>query len=142
MDRRKFLKGIASAAVLAVLPGTEKYTHKTYGTAHYVIPREALENSLITPADLSEKSLEQLVIEIAESRSRALAHSMMQTREHITANVFNRAFPQRDLNCGLWKEDGVELRSIAHPAAYKTWWDPQLEFLHVESISHEEMYRV
>lgn len=132
MDRRKFLKGVASAAVLAVLPGTEKYTHKTYGTAHYMIPREALENAGLCPADLSEKSLEQLVIEIAESRSRALAHSMMQTKEHITARV---------LNCGLWKENGISLRSTSHPAAYKTWWDPASEFLHVERISHEEMYR-
>ncbi len=136
MDRRKFLKGVASAAVLAVLPGTEKYTHKTYGTAHYVIPREALENAALCPADLSEKSLEQLVIEIAESRSRALTYSMMQTKEQVTANVLNRAFPQRDLNCGLW------LDSTEHPVAYKTWWDPASEFLHVESISHEEMYRV
>ena len=131
MNRRKFLKGVASAAVLAVLPGTEKYTHKTYGTAHYMIPRESLENAALCPADLSEQSLEQLCIEIAESRSRALAHSMMQTKEHITARV---------LNCGLWKEKGVSLRSTRHPVAYKTWWDPQLEFLHVEGISREEMY--
>jgi hypothetical protein len=128
MDRRKFLKGMASAAVLAVLPGTEKYTHKTYGTAHYVIPREALENAALCPADLSNQSLEQLVIEIAESRSRALAHSMMQTREHVAANVFNRAF------------EGVSLKSTSHPVAYKTWWDPTSEFLHVEGISREEMY--
>jgi DNA recombination-dependent growth factor C len=129
VDRRKFLKGLASAAVLAVLPGTEKYTHKTYGTAHYVIPREALENAALCPADLSEQSLEQMCIEIAESRSRALAKSMMQTREQVTANVLNRAF-----------EKGISLRSTAHPVAYKTWWDPQLEFLHVEGISREEMY--
>lgn len=131
MDRRKFLKGLASAAVLAVLPGTEKYTHKTYGTAHYVIPREALENAALCPADLSEQSLEQMCIEIAESRSRALAHSMMQTREQVTANVLNRAF-----------EKGISLRSIEHPrpAAYRTWWDDTTDFLHVESISHEEMY--
>jgi len=131
MDRRKFLKGVASAAVLAVLPGTEKYTHKTYGTAHYIIPREALENAALCPADLSNQSLEQLVIEIAESRSRALAHSMMQTKEHITARV---------LNCGLWKENGISLRSTEHPVAYKTWWDDTTDFLHVESIPREEMY--
>lgn len=130
MDRRKFLKGVASAAVLAVLPGTEKYTHKTYGTAHYVIPREALENAALCPADLSEKSLEQLVIEIAESRSRAMAHSMMHTREQITANVLNRAF-----------EKSISLKSTSHPVAYKTWWDDTTDFLHVESISREEMYR-
>lgn len=133
MDRRKFLKGVASAAVLAVLPGTEKYTHKTYGTAHYVIPRQALEDSLLCPADLSEASLEQLCIEIADKHAHALAFSMRQTKEHAAANVFNRyAFG-----------DGVALDSIPHPGsvAYKTWWDPASEFLHVESISREEMYR-
>jgi hypothetical protein len=125
MDRRKFLKG----TVAATLPGTEKYTNKTYGTAHYVIPRQSLENAALCPADLSERSLEQMCIEIAESRSRALAHSMMQTREQVTANVLNKAF-----------EKGISLRSIEHPVAYKTWWDPTSEFLHVEGISREEMY--
>ena len=129
MDRRKFLKGTVAAVVAATLPGTEKYTHKTYGTAHYVIPREALENRLITAADLSEKSLESLCIEIAESRSRALARSMMQTREIVAKNVLNNAFG-----------DGVSLKSAEHPFAYKTWWDETTEFLHVEGISREEMY--
>jgi len=127
-NRRKFLKAACSVAVAAALPGTEKYTHKTYGTAHYVIPRQSLENAALCPADLSEASLEELCIEIADSRARALAHSMMQTREHVAANVFNRAF------------EGVSLRSDRHPAAYKTWWDETTEFLHVESVSHEEMY--
>ena len=117
-----------SVAVAAALPGTEKYTHKTYGTAHYVIPRESLENSLITAAALSEQSLEQLCIEIGNSHAEALAQSMMQTREHIAANVLNKAF------------DGVALGSAEHPVAYKTWWDDATEFLHVESISREEMY--
>jgi microcompartment protein CcmL/EutN len=129
MDRRKFLKGTVAAVVAAALPGTEKYTHKTYGTAHYVIPRESLENSLISPADLSEQSLEQMCIEIADSRARALARSMMQTKERITANVFNRAFG-----------DGVALESSEHPVAFKTWWDDERDFLHVEGISREQMY--
>jgi hypothetical protein len=94
-----------------------------------VIPRESLENAALCPADLSERSLEQMCIEIAESRSRALAHSMMQTREQVTANVLNKAF-----------EKGISLRSTRHPVAYKTWWDPTSEFLHVEGISREEMY--
>lgn len=129
MDRRKFLKGTVAAVVAAALPGTEKYTHKTYGTAHYVIPRESLENSLISPADLSEQSLEQLCIEIADSRARALAKSMMQTKERIAENVFNRAFG-----------DGISLRSDSHPVAHKYWWDDERDFLHVESISREQMY--
>jgi len=134
VDRRKFLKGTVAAVVAAALPGTEKYTHKTYGTAHYVIPRQSLENAGLCPADLSEASLEELCIEIADSRARALARSMRQTYEQVSANVFNRALPQRDLNCGLW------LESASHPAAYKTWWDDTTDFLHVESVSHEEMY--
>ncbi len=125
MDRRKFLKGTVAAVIAAALPGTEKYVHKEYGTAHYVIPKAAIENSLITPADLSERSLEQLCIEIANKRADALAFSIRQTREHMTANVLNRAFG----------DDPA-------PAAFKTWWDDQFECLHVESISHEEMYRV
>lgn len=129
MDRRKFLKGTVATAVAALLPGTEKYTHKTYGTAHYVIPRESLENSLITAADLSEKSLESMCIEIGNSHARALAHSMMQTKEIVAKNVLNRAFG-----------DGVALESAEHPVAYKTWWDNANDFLHVESISREEMY--
>lgn len=129
MDRRKFLKGTVAAVVAATLPGTEKYTHKTYGTAHYVIPRESLENSLITAADLSEKSLESMCIEIAESRSRALARSMMQTREIVAKNVLNSAFG-----------DGVALGSAEHPVAYKTWWDQEKDFFHIEGISREEMY--
>jgi microcompartment protein CcmL/EutN len=129
MDRRNFLKGTVAAVVAATLPGTEKYTHKTFGTAHYVIPRESLENSLISAADLSEKSLESMCIEIAESRSRALALSMRQTREHIGANVLNRAF-----------DNGISLRSTPHPVAYKTWWDQEKDFFHIEGISREEMY--
>ena len=129
MDRRKFLKGTVAAVVAAALPGTEKYIHKEYGTAHYVIPKSSLENSLISAADLSERSLEQLCIEVANKRADALAFSIRQTREHITANVLNRVFG-----------DGVELNSISHPAAYKTWWDLESECFHVESISHEEMY--
>lgn len=129
MNRRKFLKGTVAAVVAATLPGTEKYTHKTYGTAHYVIPRQSLENAGLCPADLSEQSLEQLCIEIADRRAQALAHSMMQTREHVAANIFNR-YP-----------DGISLRATPHPAAYRTWWDDATDFLHVESIPHEEMYR-
>ena len=129
MDRRKFIKGVVSAAIAAALPGTEMYTHKTYGTAHYVIPKASLENSLISAADLSERSLEQLCIEIANKRADALAFSMRQTREIMTKNILDRAFG-----------DGVALDSTSHPAAFKTWWDDEFECLHVESISHEEMY--
>ena len=123
MDRRKFIKGVVSAAVAAALPGTEMYTHKTYGTAHYVIPKKSLENSLISAGDLSQRSLDQLVAELAGRRANALARSIRQTKQHMTANVLNRVFG-----------DGPA------PAAYKTWWDLESQCFHVESISHEEMY--
>ena len=70
MKRRTFIKGAVAAAVAAALPATgdvvAKYTHKTY--------------ALATPGMDGERM------------AAALARSMMQTREVVAANVFNRAF--------------------------------------------------
>ena len=77
MDRRKFLKGAVAVAVAAAIPvgdGVElysiahpEYTYKTYGVS--TIPRD-----------------------LGCQMARALARSMMQTKEQVTVNVLNRAF--------------------------------------------------
>ena len=69
MKRRTFIKGAVAAAVAAALPagdGVATYTHKTY--------------ALATPGMDGSRM------------AAALARSMMQTREVVAANVFNRAF--------------------------------------------------
>ncbi len=78
MDRRKFIKSAVAAAVVAAIPvgdGVElysiahpEYTYKTYGT------------STMPTRDLGCQM------------ARALARSMMQTKEQVTANVLNPAF--------------------------------------------------
>jgi hypothetical protein len=77
MDRRKFIKGAVAAAVAAAIPvgdGVElysiahpEYTYKTYKTA--TVSRD-----------------------LGCQMASALARSMMQTKEQVTANVLNRAF--------------------------------------------------
>lgn len=77
MNRRSFIKGTVAAAVAAALPGGDGvalysaahpvYTHKTYATS--TVPRD-----------------------LGCQMARALAKSMMQTREVTGANVLNKAF--------------------------------------------------
>jgi len=71
MKRRTFIKGAISAAVAASLPASE-YTYKTYKTA--------------------TATIHPIPHEMGERMARALAESMMQTKEAVTANVFNKAF--------------------------------------------------
>jgi hypothetical protein len=83
MDRRKFIKGAVATAVAAAIPvgdGVElysiahpEYTYKTYKT-------DVLYKATPVPRDLGCQM------------ARALARSMMQTKEQVTANVLNRAF--------------------------------------------------
>ena len=83
MDRRKFIKGAVAAAVAAAIPvgdGVElysiahpEYTYKTYKT-------DVLYKATPVPRDLGCQM------------ARALARSMMQTREVVAANVFDKAF--------------------------------------------------
>lgn len=77
MDRRKFIKGAVAAAVAAAIPvgdGVElysiahpEYTYKTYGVS--TMPRD-----------------------LGCQMARALARSMLQTREIVGANVLSKAF--------------------------------------------------
>lgn len=62
----------------------------------YVVTREELDDNLYE--------------EVSMRRAAALAFSMAQTREHVGANVYNRAF-----NNSYLGGDGVELCSTAHP---------------------------
>jgi len=67
MKRRVFIKGAVAAAVAAALPATSgavEYTHQTF----------------------------KLGTDSGARYAAALARSMMQTREVVAANVFNRAF--------------------------------------------------
>jgi hypothetical protein len=72
MKRRTFIRGAISAAVAASLPGGDGYTYRTYETAEYWGP------SVVT------------MMEPAQRMANALARSMMQTKEMVGANVFNR----------------------------------------------------
>jgi len=81
MDRRKFLKGVSGAAVAvavtAAIPAVAQYEYVTYGTGQ-IWTREGIEGG------------EYRVL--ADKRAKALARSMMQTKEIVARNVFNRAF--------------------------------------------------
>lgn len=73
---------------------TKRYVHLTYALG-YIITREAYDDNLY--------------IGLAEKRSKALARAMQQTKEHVAANVLNRAF-----NSSYVGADGLELCSTAH----------------------------
>ena len=83
MNRRGFLKGtisvMAMAAVLKVAPKPE-YTYTRYGTAQLYYDDEPV--VMTTPEGLKWSA----------KMSRALARSMMTTREKVTADVLTRAF--------------------------------------------------
>ena len=72
----------------------QRYTHVTYGLG-FIISREAVEDNLY--------------MELAQKRSKALALSMRQTKENVAANVLNRAF-----NSSYTLADGLELCSTVH----------------------------
>ena len=54
---------------------------------------------------------DNLYIQLGEAQTRWMARSMMQTKENVGANVYNRAF-----NSSFVGGDGVELLSTAHPS--------------------------
>ncbi len=71
-SRRQFIQGAVAVAVSAALPVTE-YTYRTYKT-------DVLYKATPVPRDLGCQM------------ARALARSMIQTREIVAKNVLNRAF--------------------------------------------------
>jgi len=80
MKRRTFIKGAVSVAVAASLPGSE-YTHKTFRTAREWVYDGKTVTTLVPASH-----------EFSERMAAALARSMMQTKERVAADVFNRAF--------------------------------------------------
>lgn len=81
MKRRAFIKGALAAAVSAALPAlpSDGYQYTTHSIG-WTITAEELEND-------------------GSRMAAALAKSMMQTKEVVTANVFNKAFGDMvDLN--------------------------------------------
>jgi hypothetical protein len=84
VKRRTFIKGAVAAAVSAALPALPsdgyQYTYQTFKVASPAGTRYAA----------------------------ALARSMMQTREIVAANVFERAFADYDSSEGARRSVGVE----------------------------------
>ena len=74
---------------------TSRFTNVTYGLG-YIVTREEIEDNLY------EKN--------AMDRARALKISMVETKENVHANIYNRAF-----NSSYTGGDGVALCSAAHP---------------------------
>jgi len=72
-----------------------RVVHVVYGLG-YIVSREEMDDNLY--------------MVVSKRRSRALAFSMRQTKEHVAANPYNRAF-----NSDYPGGDGVELISTAHP---------------------------
>lgn len=71
-----------------------RYTHTVYASG-FIITREAIEDNLY--------------VELASRRSRALGESALNTKETVCANLFNRAF-----NSSYVGADGVEMCSAVH----------------------------
>lgn len=72
----------------------QRYTHVRYALG-FIISEDAIEDNLY--------------MELAQKRSKALALSIRQTEENVAANVLNRAF-----NSSYTLADGLELCSTAH----------------------------
>lgn len=72
MDRRSFIQGAFAVAAAAAIPVGD-------GVELQCIPHPTT-NILVTPEEMGQKM------------ARALARSMMQTREIVARNVLNRAF--------------------------------------------------
>lgn len=82
--RRQFIRGAVAVAVSAALPGAE-YTYKTFRVGH-----DWTYNGKTITTFLPEGH------ELSVRMTQALARSMMQTREIVTANVLNKAFGGSD----------------------------------------------
>ena len=101
VSRRSFL-GLAIAASLApkaLLESTPKYTHHTYGTAKVYLQ---------DGTRLSDQEID----EIGARYAKALAASMLMTREVVSMNVLNAAFDETRNNLPLFQCLGNWYRRI------------------------------
>lgn len=73
----------------------QRYTHVAYGLG-YIVTREERKDNLYA--------------KVANTRTKALAFSMRQTKENVAANVYNRAFTS-----AYAFSDGKELIATDHP---------------------------
>lgn len=83
-----------------------RYTHAVYGLG-FIITREAYEDNQYA--------------EMGRRRSRALAFSIRRTKEHVHANIFNRAF-----NSNYTGGDGKEMCADDHPNVTGGTWSNEL----------------
>jgi hypothetical protein len=74
---------------------TARFTHITYGLG-YIVTREEIEDNLYESVSMD--------------RAMSLKISMVETKENVVANVFNRGF-----NSSFTGGDGVSLFSASHP---------------------------
>lgn len=77
MDRRQFLLGSMGAVALAIAPKALLPAEKPFPHG-WVVAEETIEPGLYG--------------DIGQRYAKALAHSMMQTKEAVTRNVLDRAF--------------------------------------------------
>jgi len=77
---------------------TTRWTHITYGLG-YIVTREEIEDN----------QYEQ----VSMDRAQSLKISMVETKENVVANIFNRAF-----NASYTGGDGVSMISASHPTRF------------------------
>lgn len=92
MKRRQFIKGAVSVAVAASLPGGDGV--ELYSIAHPVHPDVLTwrDIKLTTEYTYETFAVANRPVEMGQRYAKALARSMMQTKEIVAANVFDRAF--------------------------------------------------
>jgi hypothetical protein len=91
VNRRTFILGAVAAAVSAALPALPSYEYKTYRMA-FNFTRETVGRNEYS--------------EIGDRMAKALARSMMQTKERVIADTLNKMFP--DSGEGARRSVGVE----------------------------------
>lgn len=80
MDRRKFIKGAVATAVAAAIPVGDGVALQSIAHPEYTYKTYEVGNQLILPRDLGCQM------------ARALARSMVQTKEIVAHNVLSKAF--------------------------------------------------
>jgi len=96
--RRQFLRGAVSVAVAASIPGGDGVA--LYSAKHPIpalLPMVGDADTGIFSPNADSISFHPIPHEMSERMVEALCKSLMETKEIVGANVFNRAFPKGDL---------------------------------------------